>query len=247
MADEPELGNPHIPVVPHRGGPGHRLPLQGATWRSGQGDRRHAQGARVRQRPHQGQRLRHRGDQAVHGRELRQVGLRQQGVRPAARAHIDSGFSELRGDIKKILGARRNERDPGATHTPARGLPHHAVPRHHRALDDRHRALHHRVRGEESYANGISSRRPRRCSKPTSPRRTEVLKDLPWTADLPQLKQDVITEMVYQLGIDGLFTFHNFLYSAATGDDAGAAGRCSTRCGTGPDAGCAARRWPNCG
>jgi lysozyme len=76
----------------------------------------------------------------------------------------------------------------------------------------------------QQYANGISEQEAEALLEADiAAARAEMLKELPWTAGLPQLKQDLICEMIFQLGIDGLFTFHNFLYCARGGDDAGAA------------------------
>ncbi len=51
----------------------------------------------------------------------------------------------------------------------------------------------------------------------------ELAKELPWTLDLPQYKQDILTEMVFQLGVNGLLGFRDLLFRARSGDDDGVA------------------------
>lgn len=48
-----------------------------------------------------------------------------------------------------------------------------------------------------------------------------LAKELPWTEDLPQLKREILTEMVFQMGINGLLKFHNLLFHARSGDEDG--------------------------
>ena len=51
----------------------------------------------------------------------------------------------------------------------------------------------------------------------------ELANVLPWALDLSQARQDVLLEMIFQLGINGLMGFHNFLFNSRSGNFAAAA------------------------
>lgn len=46
----------------------------------------------------------------------------------------------------------------------------------------------------------------------------ELANVLPWTSELTPTRQDVLTEMIFQLGINGLLGFHNLLFNARSGN-----------------------------
>ncbi len=53
--------------------------------------------------------------------------------------------------------------------------------------------------------------------------RNEILSLLPWVRLLSSIRQDVLVEMAYQLGIHGLMGFHSMLNCVKNGDFEGAA------------------------
>jgi lysozyme len=74
------------------------------------------------------------------------------------------------------------------------------------------------------YANGISQAEALDLLDADIARaRAEVAKDLPWTSQLCEIRQEVLIEMVFQLGMNGLLGFKNLLYCTRSGDWAGAA------------------------
>lgn len=48
-----------------------------------------------------------------------------------------------------------------------------------------------------------------------------VARELPWTLGIAELKQEILQEMCFQLGINGLLGFHKMLSCARAGDDDG--------------------------
>jgi lysozyme len=50
-----------------------------------------------------------------------------------------------------------------------------------------------------------------------------VSSDLPWVSQLSELRREVLVEMVFQLGMDGLLGFHDMLFDLRSGNYAEAA------------------------
>lgn len=84
----------------------------------------------------------------------------------------------------------------------------------------------HKIIGDEAqeYANGISPDEAENLlGDDVMAARDELAKQMPWTTDLPSVRWGILVEMVFQMGINGLFGFKNFLYCARCGDFEGAA------------------------
>jgi lysozyme len=74
------------------------------------------------------------------------------------------------------------------------------------------------------YANGISqSDAQTLLASDIAKCKQEVKNDLPWSQGLSGLKQEILEEMAFQIGIEGLLEFKNMLACAQKGDDAGVA------------------------
>lgn len=76
----------------------------------------------------------------------------------------------------------------------------------------------------QDYANGISETDAESLLEQDITKAEAALaSDLPWALNLSQIKQDVLVEMIFQMGVDGLMTFHNLLFNARQGNDAAVA------------------------
>lgn len=76
----------------------------------------------------------------------------------------------------------------------------------------------------QEYANGISEIDAEQLlDADINKARVALAQDLPWALDLPRFRQDILTELVFQLGVNGLLTFKNLLYCARCGDQDGVA------------------------
>ena len=53
--------------------------------------------------------------------------------------------------------------------------------------------------------------------------RNAVTLNFPWITQISQTRQDIVTEMCFQLGIGGVLGFHDFLFCLRSGDYVGAA------------------------
>ncbi len=69
------------------------------------------------------------------------------------------------------------------------------------------------------YANGITEEQAMQLlDEDIAKAKAELATDMPWTLNLSPLKQDILTEMAFQLGINGLMGFKNLLFHARSGD-----------------------------
>ena len=74
----------------------------------------------------------------------------------------------------------------------------------------------------DNYSNGISiSDATALLDKDIAASTLEVSTEIPWSVHLDEIKQEVLIEMAFQIGIHGLLGFHNMLLCAKNGDDSG--------------------------
>lgn len=75
---------------------------------------------------------------------------------------------------------------------------------------------------DTDYANGITRGTALSLLQDDIARaKRQLTTELPWTVNLSQIRQEVLIEMVFQLGINGLLKFKNMLACAKRGDDKG--------------------------
>lgn len=75
---------------------------------------------------------------------------------------------------------------------------------------------------KNDYPNGISTEDAiKLLDEDISAAKLAVARELPWTLGLSEIKQEVLVEMCFQMGINGLLQFKNMLSCARDGDDSG--------------------------